>query len=205
MTVSRKRVLAALVPSARVAAVLVQSEHIVQEMTGNAYFPKPNPSLATIAKLIDALRAAESLAQTRARGTAQARNAALSDLLTALHALKAYVQQVADADHEHAVAIIESSGFAVKKPTTRSKSVFEVRQGHKSGLVRIMVRSVGKRVAYRWQYSEDGAHWIDLEPTLSAQTTLDSLTPGKTYYFRFAVVTKNGRSDWSEPYSFMVK
>src|SRR5579859_6057469 len=101
---------------AKVIAVLLLPKHvpdiikfgrtIVTAMTGNTYFPAPSPTLASVTTHLSDLEGAESLAQTRAKGAASARNVKLKLVDTDLHGLRAYVQMMADADLDHAAAII---------------------------------------------------------------------------------------------------
>lgn len=204
MTTSLKRIIAVLVPSPQINAFIIEAKHIVTQMTGNKYFPSPTPALAAVTAHIDALNAAQVAMQSQR--SIGARNAAYAVVLADLHALKAYVQQVADANPVNAPSIIISAGFAVKRPTSRHKPSFEVRQGDVSGLARLLARSLGKRVVYFWQLSEDDKQtWKMLPETLAAETSVSGLTPGKTYYFRFRVTTKDGQMNWSDAVSLLVK
>ena len=205
MTVSRNRVLAVLVPSERVAVVLVDADHIVAQMTGNAFFPSPTPALSGVQASIDTLRAAQLATTNRAPGSTGARNRALAALLRDLHMLRGYVQMIADMNPDKAVSIIVSAGFAVKKPADRHKPGFEVRDGRLSGQARLIALSQGKRVCYRWQISTDGVTFTDLPMTLAAKTQVEGLEAAKRYWFRFAVVTKNGQGNWCDAHPFVVK
>jgi hypothetical protein len=48
-----------------------------------------------------------------------------------------------------------------------------------------------------WQYGTDGKTWTTAPVTLTAKTTIEGLTPGTLYYFRYRPVTKLGEGDWS--------
>lgn len=116
-----------------VPALIKVAQAIVAALTGNARFPSPTPPLATVSASLAALDAAETTTQTRAKGTVATRNAARMQLLSDLHAIKGYVQQIADADPEQAEAIIASAGMTTRKPGSRPKPTFAVRQGATSG------------------------------------------------------------------------
>jgi hypothetical protein len=58
--------------------------------------------------------AAETATKTCTKGTVAARNAAVAALVSELHVAKAFVQQIGDADPEHAETII-ALGFVVRK------------------------------------------------------------------------------------------
>ena len=50
---------------------------------------------------------------------------------------------------------------------------------------------------YEWQYGTDGKTWTNMPVTLPAKTTIENLTPGTQYSFRYRAVTKAGEGDWS--------
>jgi hypothetical protein len=205
VTVSRNRIIAVLKPPVNVTALVIQAKAIVVAMTGNKSFPSPTPSLSSIEAQATALSNAETVAMSRVRGAADARNVQRAALFNALHTLKAYVQSVADADLANALAIIESAGFSVKQRTTRSKLEFQVTQGAGSGVADVAVKAVSKRAAYYWQCSADGKTWTSLPATLQAHTTVTGLTPGTKYFFRYATLTKTGESNWSQVVSLIIK
>jgi len=181
----------------------VQTNAILAAMTSNTNFPSPTPPLATIQSTIDSLETEETAVLNAHPRVAQ-RDVLVAQLLSQLHLLKAYVQQVADADPANAPSIIVGAGMAIKKPTSYSKPDFEVVQGQNSGTVELSIRSVSKRAAYYWQQSLDSETWSELPETLQAKTTVTGLKPGATYYFRYATLTKNGKSDWSRIVSIIV-
>ncbi|HXN30480.1 MAG TPA: hypothetical protein VN894_01405 [Polyangiaceae bacterium] len=76
MTVSMKRILAAVYPPENTAALVILAMAIVDKMEGNPYFPNPIPTLANVTAAIDALRQAEAVSQSRMRGTVEVRNEA---------------------------------------------------------------------------------------------------------------------------------
>jgi hypothetical protein len=112
-----------------VSNLITLAHTIVTKMTGNPYFPSPSPSLATVQADITALQPAEVLAQTKAKGAAEARNAKERALRNRLHYLKVYVQEVADGDPANAEAIITSGSYSVRKVTARAKQELEAKMG----------------------------------------------------------------------------
>ena len=66
-------------------------------MMGNASFPTPTPTLATVSAAITDYQNAEASALARAKGAAATRNGKRKALVQLLELLKAYVQTVADA------------------------------------------------------------------------------------------------------------
>ncbi len=148
----------------------------------------------------------ETAAQTRAKGTIATRNAAKVVYVGAAHALKARVQQVADADPEQAETIITSAGLAVKKAPLRQKQVFVAKYGTTSGTVHVTAPAAGARASYEWQYSIDGGKtWVSTANSLQAKTTVAGLPVAIVVEFRYRVTTKTGPGDWSLPTSILVK
>lgn len=175
-------------------------------LASNPHFPLPDPIITAFIAALGNYDAAETTAQTRAKGTIAARNAARVVYVGAIHALKARIQQVADANVDQAEAIIASTSLAVKKVAIRQKQSFQVRQGATSGTVHVITKAAAARASYDWQYSIDGGKtWIDAPHTLQAKTTITGLPVAVTVEFRVRATTKSGQGDWSAPASFLVK
>jgi hypothetical protein len=207
MTVSMHKTLAALRLPTPVPALLSVAEAIVVAMSISPSLPAPTPALAVVRFAIKDLHDAQVATLTRTRGTVAARDRKLAVLVALLVRLKGYVQGIADDDPEHAVAIIESAGMHVKRPTARSKPPFDVEPGRVSGSVRLVARSAGDRAAYQWAWSPDaGATWRRVPQTLQAHTVVTGLPPASTCWFRYRVATpRSGEGAWSEPRSFVVR
>jgi len=183
-----------------------QGDAVQAGVTNNPHFPLPDPIVAAFIAALGTFSATETAAQTRAKGTIAARNAAKVVYVGAYHALKARVQQVADADPENAEAIITSAGFAVRKTAIRQKQTFVVKYGAVSGTIHVIAQSAGPRACYEWQYSLDaGKTWVQVANTMQAKTTMVGLPVATTVEFRYRVTTKTGMGDWSLPTSILVK
>lgn len=200
----------------RVTAVANMPEHVPDQikqgdavqaaLTNNVHFPLPDPVITAFITALGNYSTAATAAQTRAKGTVAARNAAMVVYVGAYHALRARVQTAADADPENAEAIITSAGFAVRKTTIRQKQAFAAKYGPVSGTIHVTAPSSGPRAAYEWQYSIDGGKtWTQVANTMQAKTTFTSLPVATTVEFRFRVTTKTGMGDWSQPTSILVK
>ncbi len=175
-------------------------------MTNNTNFPLPNAVLAAFLTALGKYDVAATAAKTRAKGTIPARNAARADYIAALHALRAQVQSVADANQENAEAIITSAAMSGKKTAVHHPRTFEARQRPVSGSVQLLTKSAGPRAAYDWQYSVDGGKtWIDAPSTMQAKTVINGLPAATVVMFRFRVLTRTGKTDWSQPTSLLVK
>jgi len=205
-TTAAHRSIVALKLPTKVPALISLATGIVQGLTGNASFPAPVPALATVTAAITGLQTAETAAQAKTRGAVAARNAQRAALLTMLDQLKAYVQQVADANRATAPALIQSVAMSVKKIPIHQKQVFAAEAGTVSGSVKLVAQVAGRRASYEWESSLDGGKtWVSAPPTLQTKTTMAGLTVGTSYMFRYRSVTKTGASDWSQPISMLVK
>ena len=186
-------------------------------MTNNPNFPTPYPSntpaLAAVTADITVLETAESLALTKAKGAAEARDVKKGVVLKDLYALLRYVQGQADNIPASAEAIITSSGFDVKKSAEHVKAPFEAVNGTVSGTVLLRAKSAGKRASYEWQMmpappsksmDAEAPGWTNLPSTLVAKTSVSGLTPGSIMSFRFRAVLPTGESSWSQSVSIVV-
>jgi hypothetical protein len=189
-----------------VAALIVYVQGILAAMTSNPHFPSPAPALTAIAAALAALQQAEVAAQARTKGAVVVRNDKKGALVTLLQQLRAYVQATADADVENGAAIIQSSGFPVRKMPVRKPRVAAVEPGAMSGSVEVLAPTAARRAAYEWQYSVDGGKtWVEASPSLQAKQTVVGLPVGTSVQFRYRAVVKTGPLDWSQPLALLVK
>jgi hypothetical protein len=204
---ANNRVLVVLPLPSRIAELASTARHIVGSMSGNAFFKKPTPALAAVTAAIVDLEAAESLVKARVPGAVTRRNVKRVALVTLLHGLKAYVQQVADSvGPKEAAAVIESAGMRVAKSRARVARQFEVRSGKLGGSVEIFGKVAARRAAYEWQASDDGGKtWQFLRVTMQAKTVVTGLALASTWWFRYRPVTPRGEGDWSDPLSIIVR
>lgn len=203
-----KRIIAVLNVPRRIPEFIAKAKNIVTMMTNNTNFPTPYPSntpaLATVTADITALETAESLALTKVKGAAEARDVKKSLVMKDLYALLRYVQGVADNNPASSEAIIMSSGFDVKKGAERIKAPFEALNGSVSGSVVLRAKSAGRRASYEWEMSKDNLNWAELPSTLQSKTEVKGLSPGSTMYFRFRAVLTKGESSWSQSVSIVI-
>jgi hypothetical protein len=179
---------------------------MVKSMTGNAWFPAPQPPLATVQAAIDDLTEAETATLTKAMGTVATRDEKRDALVTLLQALLGHVQWTANANPGSGPAIIQSAGVHVKQKAGPPPRVFTAKQGPTSGSVTLLAPKAGHRSGYEWAYSLDGGiTWIAVPFTVRASTTVSDLKPGSKVGFRYRAVTKDGAGDWSEPVWMIVQ
>lgn len=186
------------------ADLIVYANHIVQAMTKNAHFPTPTPPLATVTTDIQVLEAAEVTAKHHAKGDAQARDLALTKVVSDIHGLGAYVQSVADANEAEAAAIIASAGMGTHPHGVHAKPELAAHMGP-GGLVILRALAAGKHAAYEWQMSTDaGKTWTALPVTNKANTTVSGLAIGATVAFRFRATVGSAAGDWSQTVTLLV-
>jgi hypothetical protein len=200
------RILVALLLPKRVADLIKYCQQIIAAMTGNSWFPAPNPVLATFTDKVARLDAAETASKARTKGTVAARNVARAELLLAAHALASQVQLVADANPENAAAIITSTAMSTKKTHVRPAPVFGAKYGAVSGSINLVAPAAAKRASYEWQYSLDGGKtWMQVDPTTRARTIIHGLPVATQVLFRYRALTSAGVGDWSQPVGVLVK
>jgi hypothetical protein len=205
-TKTNHRSIASLSLPKPVPALITYAHGVVTSMTGNATFPTPTPSLASVLAAITDLQTAETAALGRTRGAVITRNEKKTVLVALLQQLKGYVQSMADANVENGASIIASAGLAVRKTPVHTPRVFAGKPGAVSGTAQLVAASAGRRASYEWEYSLDGGKtWVLTPVTLQAKTTVLGLTPATMVQFRYRPVTKTGEGDWSQTISLLVK
>jgi hypothetical protein len=177
------------------------TQSAVLACTDNTWLPNPNAVLALVVTALAVVVPSQTSAGTKAKGTAQTRNAAVLKLKAAVEGLAHQVQGIADANPSDAVAIIESCGFKVKTVTKPKKSATKAKPLTPAGSALLTVLAVAHAIAYFWQMSTDKTNWSDITPTKGSKTTVTGLAAGTTYYFRFRVLLKGGYGDWSQPFN----
>jgi hypothetical protein len=176
---------------------------IASRMQGNPYFPSPTVPIATLAAHIDELEALQVGTLSR-RDVTKARDAAFIAVKADLEVLAMYVQTLAGERMLDSEAIVASAGMSIKRFPGPGKPAFVVKLGKLSGSVKLVVRDSGRNRTFYWQYSSDGATWIDMEDTVVAHAELSGLTPGRLYSFRYRKKTSKGLEDWSQVYTLFV-
>ena len=206
MTSSPSRPIAVLkLPENQVPLLVVYARGILRSMTGNAWFPAPVPSLATVEAAIDDLSDAETATLTRTKGAVATRNEKRVALVVLLQHLLSHIQSTADGNFDDAVSIIHSAGVAVKRPRVLPVRVFAVKPGAVSGSVKLVAPKAGHRAGYEWGYSTNGGEtWASAPFTVQASTKVSGLKPGSTVQFRYRAVTKDGGGDWSQTVAIIV-
>ncbi len=189
-----------------VPQILLKATSIVEKMTGNAHFPTPVPTLASISAAITLASNALALAQTKAKGTSSPMHAAVKTLVGLLKQLLAYVEAIANSDEPNGIAIIESAGMSVRKPATRKPKVFTAVTGPTPGSVLLNTKAQPRSV-YIYQMTTDPTtltSWVTISTSQVVKYLKTGLTSNTKYYFRVAVVTKSVEAPWSPVLSVFV-
>lgn len=193
-------------PEAKTPQVVIMARHIHESMSQNPWFPTPRPPLAKVLAAIEALAEAQVTSLTRARGTAEARDARRADLVSLLQQLQSHVQGIADRNPEQALSIIQGAGMFVKRQRATVPRVFAALPWRNQGSVKIVAPRVGNRPSYEWQISFDGARtWTALPVTNTSTMYHHGLTLLTKVWFRYRVTVKNVTGDWSEPLEYSVR
>jgi hypothetical protein len=195
-----KRVIAVLNMKklAKIGAFINKALFIMRSMTGNAWFPSPPISLATVNADIGALETAETAALSKLKGAAQDRNDKKAIVLADLRQLMAYVQSVANLNPKNAETIIAGSGFDIKLEGVRTKPPIAVKpKKGESGTMIATVKKIDGTVSSLWQMSADGGRtWVSLDPTAKGRIEITGLTPGSTLMVKHLPVLRKGKGTW---------
>jgi hypothetical protein len=172
-------------------------------MTGNPNFPTPSPALTIITSANNALETAYLAAQHGGKDTTANMHAKEEALNIQVKLLMAYVTSIAEANPASAEAIILSAGMQIKGKGGRTLVSFAVDALKEAGKIRIMIKFVA-RATFHFQMSTapgDESSWQTIYEGTQAKFIKAGLTSGTRYFFRAAVIDKNGRSSWTEPMS----
>ena len=173
------------------SAFLTKAEQVLQDMTGNAYFVTPIPTLADLQLAIDAYSAALVNAANLGRIYVAEKNKCREKLELLLGQLGMYVMFIANGDE----AILTSSGFDLAKQReslaiTNPGSV-SLGNGISTGEMTTLVKSQPGAKSYIHEYTlypvTPDSVWFTT-PSSRCRTTFTGLEPGKKYAARVAVV-----------------
>lgn len=181
---------------------ILKARNIVTQLTGNAAFTRPNPTLAVVTAAADALETAfNDAADGGKTKTAVMYNkeAALDALMAQL---SAYVQEASAGD----ALVILSSGMEVRATKTPPQDLpapqnLAAETGDNEGSINLSWEPVKKAKAYLMQTSPDGATaWQNLNITSTkASVVITGLASGTKTWFRVCAIGAKGNSPWSDP------
>jgi hypothetical protein len=176
-----------------------------------AGFPSLPITMAAYLLLIQAAETAQTASASRGKGLATVRNTKVTTLWNAMHALRIYVQGLADElDHQNASALILSAGLVISGVPQHVKDLFVVKLDTTANVVHLILNAKAflgathKRVVFYWQMSSDnGKSWVSLPSTGYAHTELVSPGPG-TYQFRASAMVGKTLVDPTQPFNLTI-
>jgi hypothetical protein len=168
-------------------------------------FVTPTPALSVLTGAIDTLSTCETAANTRAKGTAPARDAQWLVVESVFDQALAYVQVIADAagSPAAAVAIFELAGMSTSAAHGHAPRVYKIFQKI-SGTVQVTAPVAADNTAIIWEYGPTQATMTSWVVTIKPLLTLTNQTPGTTVCVRYRVVTTKGYGDLSQVLSIQV-
>jgi hypothetical protein len=195
-------------------SVQARAKGVVAGIGANASLASLAGNATAIANQIPILDKAETVAGTKAKGTASARNVQRNLLIGMLKTILPLVQAIADASAtlEGSVATIEAAGLVVALVPKRIKPILAATQPPQGGNVVLDANATalgavrGRKTFFNWGATPDGGKtWITLPPTPKCKTSVPNLTPLTLYGFRVAVTNSSGvMGEWSPVVSFLV-
>jgi hypothetical protein len=184
-------------------ALVGKAEYVEGMMTGNANFPTPNPSIADLTTVREALVKAIAKAESRAMADIALRNEVASILRTLMVNLARYVNNVAQGDLNVAL----SSGFELAKKPEPSTSLgvplkLEVRLSDFEGALNVSWKGVEDARMYQVYMNEtdpsDANAWTVVAVSSRTRVRITDLQPGKFYSFRVTALGRIGEGPASD-------
>lgn len=174
---------------------------------------KASPKFATPDVSIEELEAKNTLLETRSVAAMSGGKEATAlmhqtedEWVDLMRKMARYVDRIADGDS----AVILSAGFDLaKQPAPVERPEFSAEHGERSGSVLLRHIAVAGARSYIWQYykgevPEATSEWTTAEITTKASAELEGLVPLSKYWFRSAVVTVAGTSEYCKPLMLIV-
>jgi hypothetical protein len=175
--------------------------NVISRLTNNPLFPKPYISLATVTASVDkfeaAIQAAKDGAHTAISIMHDAEKVADADFRILAH----YVDQIADGDETKLL----SSGFhPSKQPVPPQKPILAVFDGIHQGSAKLAAKAHEDGGAFIWQLVKgplptSESEWKLIGISTQATYEVEGLEVGVSYYFRVAVVTPAGTTEFCQP------
>jgi hypothetical protein len=183
-----------------IPAKIQVSRNIVTKMTGNAKFPTPSPTLASITTATTALETAFEAARDGGKSKTAFMKTQVVALSALMMQLMSYVQQASLGDE---VAIL-STGMEVKAtksppPLMPAPLGLLVTTGNE-GAALLKWDPVIRSKAYVIQQSADGStQWTSAGNSTKRSAIITGLVSGSKIWFRVAAIGAKGQGPWCEP------
>jgi len=174
---------------------------ILTEMTGNANFPTPDPSLASVTTLANEFEQAINDAEAGGSYDKSVRDSKKEELIDTMHNLGIYVLFTAKGDR----LIAESSGFSIAKDPTPQPPIekpggLSLTDGANAGELLLLFRRVLGARSYLYQISLDPldeSKWVTQHGTVR-KNLFTGLESAKRYYVRVIAIGTNNQVVYSD-------
>ena len=177
---------------------------LIRQMTGNAHFPDPVPSLEELQRVVGALEAINVDQQFNPSrlGRIQ-RDLRSAELCMLIKGLAGYVQGISAGER----SVILSSGFEVKRKRHASQPMvapanMRTMRTEETGVVSIRWNAVKNRLLYKVQVNKgdpnDHDAWEWLCETSRNYLRLEELEERRVYHFRALAIGALGAGPWSD-------
>ena len=180
--------------------------NVIVRLTNNPMFPKPYIALEKVTASVDkfeaAIQAAKDGAHTAISAMHDAEKAADADFRILAH----YVDQIADGDETKLL----NSGFHLsKQPVPHQKPILAIFDGIHPGSAKLDAKAIVNGAAYIWQSAKgplpiSESDWNLLGISTQSTYEVEGFEVGVIYYFRVAVVTPEGTTEFCQPVSKMI-
>ncbi|MEI8272122.1 MAG: fibronectin type III domain-containing protein [Paludibacter sp.] len=186
---------------APIAIKIETGRNVETKMRSNPIYADPDVPIDDLKASTDLLETRNVAALSGGKEATALLHQAEEDWVNKMRLTARFVDRIADGDS----AIILGAGFNLaKQPAPAARPEFSVDLGEKSGSVVLQRKRVVGARSYIWQQSIDGNEWKTAQTTAQASVELTGLTPLTKYWFRAAVVTINGTSDFNDPITQVV-
>ena len=176
------------------------SLHIAM-LTGNANFPRTNPSIAELQTMWGDLKAAIDAVNAGNHALIPHRNNLLTDAEDMIRKLSYDIQNQSNGDFEK----IKSSGFDVRKD--KSPSYLPAQPANLksaaigNGKIRLRWKSLPNADMYVMESAPNpvSGPWAVVDTSTRASFVIENLSPGQLYYFRVFGANSIGNGNPSDP------
>ena len=176
-------------------------------------FLNPDPTSAALLAQVAMVDKAESVAATRVKGSAAARNVERGTLASMLETGRLYIQNTADKrpSYADAVKVILAGALTVGLTPKRNKPMLAAKPGavpnsvDLDANVKLLTGGSKKKASFNWQMTTDGKTFTTLPSTPRGRTTVQNLTPLTTVGFRVCITNSSGIMEaWSQVVEILV-
>jgi hypothetical protein len=187
-----------------VPEVIQYSRHLSTTLGADTRFSSLASLVMSLVTDTNALEKAQGPAQTRAKGTAAARDTPLGQVHTDIDNICQGVQALVDANPGQAEEYATAAAMHLRKSNRSPKPWLAAKMVPGTpGAALVKAKMVKKGASYEWQISSDGKTWTTVGFSTRADMTVTGLSAGSTYSFRFRTTKGHVTGDFSQALTFM--